>query len=93
MKTFLLYIFIFFNLFLLPDLTLAQEQGLKEIVKKNGILIDNIDSKKIASSILKLTNNKDELLKYQNLSWENHEFTSKTSSMKLDKLRKSITTK
>ena len=71
----------------------SKSGGLKEIVKKNGILIDNIDQKKIASSILKLTNNKDELLKYQNLSWENHEFTSKTSSMKLDKLRKSITIK
>ena len=68
----------------------SRSGGLEEIVNKNGILIDNIDSNKIVNSILKLTRNKDELLKYQKLSWKNHKFTSKSSSMKLDELRKSI---
>ena len=71
----------------------SKRGGLKEIVNKNGIMIDNIDSKKIVSSILKLTKNKDELLKYQNLSWKNHKFTSKTSSIKLDKLKNNIINK
>lgn len=64
--------------------------ALKEVVNNKGILIDNIDKNKIVDAILMLTNSKKELFKYQNLSWNNHKFTSKKSSLKLDKVRKSI---
>ena len=64
--------------------------ALKEFVNNKVILIDNIDKNKIVDAILMLTNSKKELFKYQNLSWNNHKFTSKKSSLKLDKVRKSI---
>lgn len=64
--------------------------GLKEIVGKTGFLLKDIDETKIIRSLLKLTNNEQELLKYQNLSWNNFTFTSKISSKKLDKIRSTI---
>lgn len=64
--------------------------ALKEVINNKGILINDINKNKIVDAILKLTRSKKELFKYQNLSWNNHQFTSKRSSSKLDKVRKSL---
>lgn len=64
--------------------------GLKEIINNNGILIDDIDEKKIVESILILTKSRKKLLKYQHLAWNNYQLTSKKSSSELDKIRTSL---
>ena len=64
--------------------------GLPEIIENNGILIENINHKKLKKNILNLINN-DELKKYnQRKAWKNFKFSSEVSSRKLDNFRKII---
>ena len=64
--------------------------GIPEIVRSNGILIKNINQKKIEDALFMLLKNKKELNKYQQLSWKNFKHTSLKSSTKLDKIRSRI---
>lgn len=64
--------------------------GIPEIVKDNGILIDNIDSNKIEKSLTMLIKNKDKRESFQKKSWKNFKFSSYRSSEKLDKYRNFI---
>ena len=51
--------------------------GLHEVINSNGILIKNIDAKKIVFHLNSLINDDRLLLKYQNLAWQNFNFHSK----------------
>ena len=64
--------------------------GIPEIIKDNGILIDNINLKKLSSNMDNLMT--DEMLRqnYQKKAWKNFEFSSKISSKKLDHFRQTI---
>ncbi len=64
--------------------------GLPEIINSNGILIKNINTKKIAYHIKTLTSNDKLLSKYQNLAWKNFKFDSKKISNLLDKERSKL---
>ena len=64
--------------------------GIPEIVKKNGILIKNINHTKLQDELEKLMNNSSKIKKLQKLSWINFEHTSKNSSEKLDDYRNRI---
>ena len=61
--------------------------GIPEIVGSNGILIKNINQKKIEDALFMMLNNKKKLNKYQQLSWKNFKHTSLKSSTQLDKIR------
>ena len=64
--------------------------GLPEIIENNGILIENINHKKLKKNILNLIKN-DKLIKYnQRKAWKNFKFSSEVSSRKLDNFRKII---
>ncbi|MDC3141153.1 glycosyltransferase family 4 protein [Alphaproteobacteria bacterium] len=64
--------------------------GIPEIVESNGILIDNINHKKLSQNIDHLIHN-DKLRKiYQRKAWKNFRFSSKISSKRLDEFRKII---
>ena len=67
--------------------------GIPEIIKDNGILIDNINLKKLSSKIDFLI--KDNKLRdnYQRKAWKNFELSSETSSQKLDYFREFISLK
>ena len=64
--------------------------GIPEIIKDNGILIDNITLKKLSSKIDFLIKNKKIRESYQRKAWENFELSSKKSSQKLDRFREFI---
>lgn len=64
--------------------------GLPEIIKKNGILIKNINELKLTLAIEKLIKNPILLKKYQQLAWNNFEHTASLSSTKLDLFRQEI---
>ena len=64
--------------------------GIPEIVKKNGILIKNINQIKLQHELENLMNNSSKIKKLQKLSWINFEHTSKNSSEKLDDYRNRI---
>jgi glycosyltransferase involved in cell wall biosynthesis len=64
--------------------------GIPEIVKGNGILIDNINYNKLEQAIIDLINNKDKLEMLQKKAWDNFKLTSSSSSAKLDNFRKII---
>ena len=64
--------------------------GIPEILKKNGILIKNINQKKLQDELEKLMNNSSKIKNLQKLSWNNFEHTSKNSSEKLDDYRSRI---
>ena len=64
--------------------------GIPEIIKDNGILIDNINHKKLSKVIENLLKDKEMRQNYQRRAWENFEFSSETSSNKLDTFRKTI---
>ena len=58
--------------------------GIPEIVKKNGILINNINRLKLQNELKRLMNDPDKIKILQKLSWNNFEHSSKNSSKKLD---------
>ncbi|MDA9882291.1 glycosyltransferase family 4 protein [Alphaproteobacteria bacterium] len=67
--------------------------GIPEIVKNNGILINNINLKKLSSKIDLLIKDNKLRENYQRKAWENFEFSSETSSQKLDHFRELISSK
>ena len=64
--------------------------GLTEIVKNNGVLIENINFKKLLEALKELIENKNKRKRYQNKSWKNFNLTSENSSAKLDDIRRMI---
>jgi spore coat protein SA len=64
--------------------------GIPEIIKDNGILIDNITLKKLTSKIDFLIKNNEIRENYQRKAWENFELSSEKSSQKLDHFREFI---
>ena len=64
--------------------------GLKEIVDGKGILIKDINEKKLLKELEYLINNPEKIMKYQNLSWENYFFDQNKISALQDGIRKKI---
>ncbi len=64
--------------------------GLPEIIKGNGILIENINEKKIVSELEKVLSSNDRLNKLQKLSWNNFELFASQTSKELDIIRKKL---
>jgi glycosyltransferase involved in cell wall biosynthesis len=64
--------------------------GIPEIINKNGVLIENIDLKKLENALINLMNNPKKIISYQKKSWNNFKLSSEISSQKLDKHRKFI---
>ena len=64
--------------------------GLPEIIRDNGILIDNINSKKIAGQLKKIISDTSFLKDLQKKSWKNFSFDSKNISSKLDNYRQEL---
>ena len=64
--------------------------GIPEIIKGNGILLENINEKKLENSLSKLLSDDQAISNYQKKSWQNFELSSKLISKKLDNYRKSI---
>merc|ERR1711991_205078 len=64
--------------------------GLPEIIRNNGILINNINSKKIARQIKKIISDPSLLTELQKKSWNNFTFDSKKISSNLDDHRQEI---
>ena len=61
--------------------------GIKEIVKNNGIVIENITEKKLEKHLVELISNNKLLSCYQKKAWENFNHSSLNSSKKLDDIR------
>ena len=64
--------------------------GIPEIIRDNGILIDNINQRKLSLKIESLIEDKKMRQNYQRRAWKNFELSSNTSSNKLDSFRKTI---
>ena len=64
--------------------------GLPEIIRDNGILIKNINSKKIARQLKKIISDTSLLMELQKKSWKNFDFDSKKISSKLDNHRQEL---
>ena len=64
--------------------------GIPEIIKDNGILIDNINHKKLSLKIENLIEDYKMRQNYQRKAWRNFEFSSQNSSNKLDTFRRTI---
>ena len=64
--------------------------GIPEIIKSNGIIIDNINLHKLILKMRLLMKHELILKKYQKLAWVNFSHTSKASAEKLDTYRKAI---
>ena len=64
--------------------------GIPEILNKNGVLIDNINSLNLKQAILDLIDNSHKRNVYQKKAWDNFKYSSKDSSKKLDNFRKTI---
>ena len=64
--------------------------GIPEIIKDNGILIKDLNLKKLSSMMNNLIKNNELRKSYQILAWKNFELSSKTTSKKLDCFRQII---
>ena len=64
--------------------------GITEIVRNNGILIENIDSFKLENCLIELIDNNKLREYYHKKAWKNFSLTSKLSSKRLDLYRKKI---
>ena len=64
--------------------------GIPEIVKENGILIENVNTFKIEKAIIELIKNDKKRKQLQNNAWKKFNLFSINSSRKLDDFRKSI---
>ena len=64
--------------------------GLPEIICNNGILINNISSKKIAIHLKRVMSDNSMLKELQKKSWKNFSFDSKKISSKLDNHRREL---
>ena len=67
--------------------------GIPEIIKDNGILIDNINLKNLSSMMDNLITDNKLRKSYQKKAWENFELFSETSSQRLDHFRQFISLK
>ena len=67
--------------------------GLSEIIKDKGVLIKDIDSRKLTTKMRKLLNSSVEIKKYQSLAWDNYPFDQKKISCLQDEIRREIFTK
>ena len=65
----------------------SERGGLKEMLKDLGILIKNINEKKLGSELKNLISNNKKLLFYQNKAWKNFKYDQKTVSKKQDLIR------
>ena len=64
--------------------------GIPEIIRDNGVLIENINFQKLEKSLIELIDN-DKLRKfYQKKAWKDLKFSAEYSSKKLDNYRKTI---
>ena len=66
--------------------------GIPEVVKDNGVLIDNINHKKLLLKLEELIENNKMRQNYQRKAWKNFELSSDISSKRLDAFRKIICT-
>tara|TARA_B100001057_G_scaffold3544_1_gene3187 strand:+ start:576 stop:1673 length:1098 start_codon:yes stop_codon:yes gene_type:complete len=64
--------------------------GIPEILESNGILINNINKKKISDKIDQLIRNDNLRKNFQRKAWKNFRFSSDISSKRLDHFRKII---
>ncbi len=64
--------------------------GIPEILKDNGILIENLNSENLEKALLDLIENEKKRKLLQKKSWKNFRLFSSCSSKKLDKFRQSI---
>jgi glycosyltransferase involved in cell wall biosynthesis len=64
--------------------------GMPEIIRDNGVLIDNINYKKLRKHLIELLKNKSLRENYQQRAWENFKLSSLLSSKKLDDYRRII---
>ncbi|MDC1375707.1 glycosyltransferase family 4 protein [bacterium] len=64
--------------------------GIPEIIQNNGILIENINFKKLENALIDLMKNEHKRHLYQKKSWDNFKLSSETSSKKLDEHRSFI---
>jgi glycosyltransferase involved in cell wall biosynthesis len=64
--------------------------GIPEIIEDNGILIKNVNSRKIKKSLISLIENKTERKLLQKKAWKNFKVSSLNSSKNLDRHRKFI---
>ena len=67
--------------------------GIPEIIKDNGILIDNINFKNLSLKMESLIIDNKLRKDYQRKAWENFELSSEISSQKLDHFRQLISSK
>ena len=67
--------------------------GLSEIIKDKGVLIKDIDSRKLTTKLRELLNSSVEIKKYQSLAWDNYPFDQKKISCLQDEIRREIFTK
>ena len=68
----------------------SQVGGIPEILKDNGILIENINYEKLEKNLIELINNNKLRKDYQEKALKNFKLTSIVSSKKLDNFRKAI---
>ena len=68
----------------------SKNGGLPEIIGKNGILIENINAKKITKNLKKFMENENLLKQFQTKSWDNFKLNSKIISARLDQYRNEL---
>ena len=64
--------------------------GIPEIIRDNGVLIENINFQKLEKSLIELINNDKLRNSYQKKAWKDFKFSAEYSSKKLDDYRKII---
>ena len=64
--------------------------GIPEIIKNNGVLIENINFKNLKIKLEELLTNDKLRETYQKKAWKYFEFSSKKSSKRLDEFRQNI---
>jgi glycosyltransferase involved in cell wall biosynthesis len=68
----------------------SQVGGIPEIIEKNGVLIKNINHKKLENALVNLMKNPKKITLYQKKAWDNFKLSSEVSSRKLDQHREFI---
>ena len=64
--------------------------GIPEIIRDNGVLIENINSHKLKQNLIELIDNEKLRNFYQKKAWKDCKFSAEYSSEKLDNYRKII---
>ena len=68
----------------------AKVGGIPEIIGDNGVLIENINYKKLRKNLIELLKNNSLRESYQQKAWKNFKLSSALSSKKLDDYRRII---